>query len=271
MIIGTAFSGDSDTMLMEIQRDEYRWTVDFMFQAALQRYGGQDLERTPDVLCMPYLHLRDHRPLQVAHDILAAIFRYFSPGLRQLSLNFEGVDEADRLRSAWRRGVQRALPKILEDRDTCSAIVLCVLKANTDAGLNAERELQGILVERYVPRRMCGLGYPLELVGAFSESDIRHDAQPEGSKVIVTRATAERVALREVRRRNLGHYVAQVLAYDEISWCKPGAAGYGMPDLTNCWIAYVEDGFEGIHSSVIVAVARDSGAVVWAGSACDEG
>lgn len=62
--------------------------------------------------------------------------------------------------------------------------------------------------------------------------------------------------------------IRDVYSIDEIPFRRPAA--YGV-SLENCWIAYVASLDDAIRSSYIVAIDRSSGAVVYAGSAHDEG
>jgi hypothetical protein len=65
--------------------------------------------------------------------------------------------------------------------------------------------------------------------------------------------------------------VREVVAWDEITWRRP--TPYGAPPLAGSWICYVEESGEPpmLRSSMIVAVCRDTGRVLYAGGAADEG
>jgi hypothetical protein len=85
---------------------------------------------------------------------------------------------------------------------------------------------------------------------------------------MITHEVVLRIAEEEIRVRGLGTGVRHVYLWNDIPFRKPSVYG---PDLSNCWIAYVERPLRGLESSVIVAIDRDSGAVVCAGGANDEG
>ena len=46
---------------------------------------------------------------------------------------------------------------------------------------------------------------------------------------------------------------------------------YNHPDLSRCWLAYVDRPLIGLCSSVVILIDKESGAVLYAGSANDEG
>ena len=62
--------------------------------------------------------------------------------------------------------------------------------------------------------------------------------------------------------------IRAVYSLEEIPFRKPCL--YGVP-LENRWVCYVDGPLTGLRSSGIIVVAKDTGAVVYAGSACDEG
>ena len=59
-----------------------------------------------------------------------------------------------------------------------------------------------------------------------------------------------------------------IYLWDEIRR-KPSV--FAFADLTNCWIAYAGSHYNGLMASTIVAIDKVSGAVVYDGSAHDEG
>jgi hypothetical protein len=46
---------------------------------------------------------------------------------------------------------------------------------------------------------------------------------------------------------------------------------YNRPDLSRCWLAYVDAPFVGLVSAVVILIDKETGAVLYAGSANDEG
>ena len=87
---------------------------------------------------------------------------------------------------------------------------------------------------------------------------------------MISREDAYRIAETEVKERGLGRAIRSVCSFEEITR-KP--LGYAMPDLTACWIAYLEPPpfFGGVCESSIIAISKESGAVRYRGRAGDEG
>jgi len=88
---------------------------------------------------------------------------------------------------------------------------------------------------------------------------------------MTTRAQAAEIAGGHAKREGLGSGEPQVLRLDEITGRRPCV--YTNTPLERCWIAYLDrdDDCTRLESSVIVVVDMDSGSVVYAGSAMDEG
>jgi hypothetical protein len=85
----------------------------------------------------------------------------------------------------------------------------------------------------------------------------------------VSREGARAIAEAYVAQRDVGaRRVRNVCALNEAT---PAPTLYDGPDLSNCWIAYVDTPLRGLQSSTIVLVSRDTGEVLYAGSANDEG
>ena len=85
---------------------------------------------------------------------------------------------------------------------------------------------------------------------------------------MISRTEAIEIASMVVRTHGLGFGVREALLSDEISRLP---CLYGV-DVGNCWIVYVDDPQPlALRSSIIVAVDRDTGSVVYRGSAYDEG
>lgn len=86
---------------------------------------------------------------------------------------------------------------------------------------------------------------------------------------MISREAALTIAKAHAMSNGLGRGISQVLLPEEITWRKPRL--YNV-ELNNCWVAYVDKLYlGGLESSVVIIVNRDSGAVVFAGDASDEG
>lgn len=86
---------------------------------------------------------------------------------------------------------------------------------------------------------------------------------------MVSRDEAAEIARNDVQTHQLGLGVSKILSIDEITGRLPYV--YNV-SLSECWIAYVETlPLLALDSSTIVVIARDTGKVVYHGSASDEG
>lgn len=88
---------------------------------------------------------------------------------------------------------------------------------------------------------------------------------------MITREDALRIGSGEIVARGLGTGASRALLVDELTAARPVL--YNCPDLEDCWIVYAESPLSGImlRSSDIILVSRTTGAVLYAGSAHDEG
>ena len=88
---------------------------------------------------------------------------------------------------------------------------------------------------------------------------------------MVTRHEALRIAEEFLARDPVPHSgrrIRDVFGVDELPIREPTL--YGI-DVARCWIAYIDRPLRGIMSSEVVLVSKDSGEIVYAGSANDEG
>jgi hypothetical protein len=86
---------------------------------------------------------------------------------------------------------------------------------------------------------------------------------------MISRDEAAKIAANEAVSLGIGVEIGRVVAASEMMFVAPKV--YGV-DLSACWIAYVMplDNFR-IAPSLIIAVDRSTGEVVYSGSANDEG
>jgi len=85
---------------------------------------------------------------------------------------------------------------------------------------------------------------------------------------VITREDASRIAQQAAIERKLGAAIAQVLRLEEMEFRRPSIYNHS---LDGCWIAYVEHTSFQMQASTIVVINDQTGAVVYAGSANDEG
>jgi len=88
---------------------------------------------------------------------------------------------------------------------------------------------------------------------------------------MVSRKEACKIAKEDALAHRLGFAIRQVARLDELAFCAPNVY-LAASALENCWIAYVDDPSPpGLVSSTVVVIDRETGAVVYRGSANDEG
>jgi hypothetical protein len=91
----------------------------------------------------------DHRVIQEAHDIIAANFRFrFDPG-GQMILPFEDTSYEEYLKISWIKFFVEEAKELAEYDITARMILTAVGYENTEIGLQAEKNLEIILQERY--------------------------------------------------------------------------------------------------------------------------
>lgn len=89
---------------------------------------------------------------------------------------------------------------------------------------------------------------------------------------MISREEAFAIADEVRKERMLGQRVERVLAWHEITNPLPSIYLTGSISRDSLWIAYIEPlQLLGLHSSIIVAIDRETGEVVYQGSAGDEG
>lgn len=86
---------------------------------------------------------------------------------------------------------------------------------------------------------------------------------------MITRDQARSIAEGEVRAKGFGTGVRGVYLVQELPTRRPNL--YLGPPLDRCWIAYVDRSGLTVGSSSIVLIDRETGEVLYSGSANDEG
>ena len=152
MIVGKRFPGDENPILMGIQRDRSGQMIGHLFEFAKIRYFraiqfvGVDTELAKKLRGKEWF---DHRVLQEAHDIIAANFRFrFDPG-GQMILPFEDMSYKEYLAISWIKFFIEEAKELAEYDITAKMILTAFGYENTEIGLQAEKNLEIILQERY--------------------------------------------------------------------------------------------------------------------------
>ena len=104
-------------------------------------------------------------------------------------------------------------------------------------------------------------------VGKNPEKNVAKPKSLERS--VISRDQAYEIAKQDALDNELGFNVNGVFLPEEIASALPVI--YGVP-LENCWVAYIKSPEPlGLRSSIIIIVDRESGEVIYRGSANDEG
>jgi hypothetical protein len=88
---------------------------------------------------------------------------------------------------------------------------------------------------------------------------------------VTSRDAALQIASKHLRQHGRHAQIGAVLDWDEITWRKPAPYTVRPIPLAECWICYVRPDAVRLASSEIVAVSRETGDVLYASSASDEG
>jgi hypothetical protein len=109
MTVGSQFPGDNNRVLMGVQHTVYGEMVVRLFTGPRDRYlAAAALLRVDSELTQRLRSMNgfDHRTLQMAHDRIAAFFRFARDDGGQLRLGESEADYRRRLEEAWREFVQ---------------------------------------------------------------------------------------------------------------------------------------------------------------------
>jgi hypothetical protein len=137
------FPGDNNRTLMEVQHGVYSEMVARLFAGPRERYLAaaallgieNDLSKR-----LRSMNSFDHRTLQLAHDRIAAFFRFSDDG-GQLQLSESESDYRRRLEEAWREFVLSEVGRFTTDDEFASAVCTATAFANKERGFAAERWL----------------------------------------------------------------------------------------------------------------------------------
>lgn len=152
MIVGTYFDGDDDR--------EVAWLQEAVYGDALARI----VEECNDLASLARAILDDvtyeewgtvsrfdHRVLQDAHDLLAAVWRYRAP-MRQLPLPFDDDTAADlstRVHRQWLAWLQVEVATWREAPTMVRQVQLALAHQNSGPGYEAEDRLRRLLRSRF--------------------------------------------------------------------------------------------------------------------------
>jgi hypothetical protein len=155
MMVGSEFPGDNNRTLMDVQHGVYGEMVVRLFTGPRDRYlAAAALLRVDDRLSEQLRSMDgfDHRTLQLAHDRIAAFFRFAHDDGGQLQLGETEADYRHRLAASWRGFVQTEVERLTADNEFTRAICTATAFGNKEPGVAAEHWLDQFLRDRYGER-----------------------------------------------------------------------------------------------------------------------
>jgi hypothetical protein len=146
-----AFPADNNQILKDVQNTLYGEMVVRLFMGPRDRYLAAaallrfDNELTERLRSMDGF---DHRTLQMAHDRIAALFRFAHDDGGQLQLGETEADYRRRLEGAWREFVQSEVGQLAADDEFTRAVCTATAFGNKESGVSAEHWLDQSLRHR---------------------------------------------------------------------------------------------------------------------------
>ncbi|MEO7144900.1 MAG: hypothetical protein ABI165_15485 [Bryobacteraceae bacterium] len=140
---------------MDAQHAVYGEMVVRLFTGPRDRYfAAAALLRSDDKLSGQLRSMNgfDHRTLQLAHDRIAAFFRFAHDDGGQLQLGETDNDYRQRVTDSWRSFVPSEVERLTTDDEFTRAMCTATAFGNKEPGVAAERWLDQFLRERYGER-----------------------------------------------------------------------------------------------------------------------
>ncbi len=148
---------------MDVQHSAYDEMIVHLFVMARDRYlAAAGLLRVETGLSS-MLRAKpgfDHRTLQSTHDLIAAYYRFISPGSAQFRLGEDEEAHRRRIGEEWCRFFLSAVASLIADDEFTRAICTATAFGNKEAGLTAERWLDQFLRDRYTVSGQPAWLYP---------------------------------------------------------------------------------------------------------------
>jgi hypothetical protein len=153
MMISNEFPGDNNEVLKFVQADYYGDALRHLFAACKKRYQASAIfvgVRTALFERLGPINLFDHHALQRVHDRIAAYYRYRFDKRGQMPFEARNLEQwKQQLLQQWIWFIQEEAARLAKDDLIARAILVAVAFDNTEAGLEAQRELDSLLGERY--------------------------------------------------------------------------------------------------------------------------
>ena len=168
MMVGSEFPGDNNRTLMDVQHSVYGEMVVRLFTGPRDRYlAAAALLRVDDKLSKLLRSMDgfDHRTLQLAHDRIAAFFRFAHDDGGQLQLGETDTNYRQRVADSWREFVLTEVERLTTDNEFTRAICTATAFGNKGPGVVAEHWLDQFLRDRYRERGLVFEAWPTTAIG----------------------------------------------------------------------------------------------------------
>ncbi len=154
MLWGPRFDGDDNTVAMDVQADLYMGFGVGHLRAVVSRHPRPEHDDRKVESLTARLQARsggyDHRPLQWAHDLIAAQFRFlYSDWLRQANPGEDRRAQELRIAVGWGAFLEREAQELANEPEYLRAHLDAVEFENSPVGYAGERRLREILHRRY--------------------------------------------------------------------------------------------------------------------------
>ena len=149
MIVGPFFDDDVDMEIAWKQHDVYSDAL-WIIVSQCNRYTefARRLLDNADLPEWVAVDSFDHRTLQHAHDLLAAVWR-FRKNLRQLQLPFVPEDSRNEVQTLWLAWLRREVAAWIDNPDRIRWVCMILANQNTPLGYMAESQLSLNIIDGF--------------------------------------------------------------------------------------------------------------------------
>ena len=159
VIICALFYGDDDTVLQKMQHDVYGDALSILVGESNRytRFAKAMLGDDASHECWGRIHKFDHRTLQGAHDLLAAVWRYKHDYILQKEIPDFQLHDSSRIELLWLNWLRGELLSWIDNPHLVCSIQLILANQNQSMGYAAEARLKLDIMNRfsYIPWRKC--------------------------------------------------------------------------------------------------------------------
>ena len=149
MIVRTLFHGDDDKVLARAQHDIYGDALGILISSCnlFIRFSKTVLNDTGHEN-WGQIESCDHRPLQDAHDLLAAVWRYENPSQQQ-KLPFSNIHKESSPELLWIDWLRKELSAWIDQPHLVRSVQLILANQNKPIGYAAESRLCNDILDRF--------------------------------------------------------------------------------------------------------------------------